>query len=291
MRPYWTGVLVITLICAAFAIGQSSKAWHEKRQLGSELEISGELNGLPPGSTRYISRDDLLALPQVNLTLTGDPSFSGPVKIRGVKLEELVRRFAASPASAMVVAICDDAYRANYPHDYLAAHHPVLVLQVNGEPPSGWPKAAADPGVDMGPYMITNPKFTPSFKVLSHADEAQIPWGVLSLEIREEKAVFGAITPSGPNANDREVQDGFRIAAQNCFRCHDSGGEGGRKSGRSWETLAAIAAGSPKDFAAYIRAPLSLNPHAQMPANPQYDDATLGALTNYFRTFSPPPNP
>ena len=33
----------------------------------------------------------------------------------------------------MVVAICDDGYRANYPRDYLVAHHPVLVLQVNGD--------------------------------------------------------------------------------------------------------------------------------------------------------------
>jgi mono/diheme cytochrome c family protein len=87
------------------------------------------------------------------------------------------------------------------------------------------------------------------------------------------------------------VQDGFRIAEQNCFRCHDAGGEGGQKSGRPWETLGALAAGSPKDFAAYIRAPLSLNPNAQMPANPQYDDATLSALTSYFRTFSQPIKP
>jgi mono/diheme cytochrome c family protein len=291
MRPFWTGALILILICAAFAVAQSPQSWQEKRQLASELEVSGELTGLPPGSTRYINRDELLALPQVNLTITGDPNFSVPVKIRGVKLEELVRRFAAAPASAMVVAICDDGYRASYPHDYLAAHHPVLVLQVNGEPPSNWPKAAEDHAADMGPYMITNPKFSPGFKVLSHVDEAQIPWGVVSIEIRDEKTVFGPITPSGQKANDRDVQDGFRIAAQNCFRCHDAGGEGGQKSGRSWDTLGALAAGSPKDFAAYIRAPLSLNPHSQMPANPQYDDATLDALTNYFRVFAPPAKP
>ena len=167
-------------------------------------------------------------MPQVNLTIMGDPNFSKPTKIRGVKLEDLVRRLAASSGSAMVVAICDDGYRANYPLDYLAAHHPLLVLQINGEPPSGWPKAAEDHISEMGPYMITNAKFTPSFKIRAHADEAQIPWGVVRLEIREEKAVFGVIAPNGPNAS-REVQDGFRIASQNCFRCHDSRGEGGRK--------------------------------------------------------------
>ncbi len=291
MRPFWTGALILTLICAAFAIAQTSPALREKRQGASDLELSGELAGLPPDSTRFITRDELLAMPQVNLSIAGDPNFSGPTKIRGVKLEDLVRRIAASPGSAMVVAICDDGYRANYPPDYIAAHHPVVVLQVNGEPPSGWPKAAEDHTSDMGPYMITNAKFTPSFKILAHADEAQIPWGVVRLEIREEKVVFGAIVPSGPYASDREVQDGFRIASQNCFRCHDAGGEGGQKAGRSWEILAAMAAASPNDFAAYIRAPLSQNPQTQMPANPQYDDATLAAITAYFRTFSKPAKP
>ena len=138
----------------------------------------------------------------------------------------------------------------------------------------------------MGPYMISHPKFTPSYKILSHLEEPQIPWGVVRIEFRDEKIVFGAIAPRGPHAQDREVLDGFQIAEQNCFRCHNAGSEGGLKSGQSWESLVALAAASPKDFAAYIRAPLSKNPQAQMPANPQYDDATLAALTAYFQAFS-----
>jgi mono/diheme cytochrome c family protein len=83
----------------------------------------------------------------------------------------------------------------------------------------------------------------------------------------------------------------LRIAEQNCFRCHNKGREGGRKSGRSWEFLGTLAASSPKDFAAYIRAPQAKNPQAQMPGNPRYDDATLAALTAYFTTFSKPAKP
>jgi mono/diheme cytochrome c family protein len=203
-----------------------------------------------------------------------------------VMLEELARRLGASSASNMIVAICDDGYRANYPHDYLVSHHPVLVLEVNGQSPAGWPKAAEDHSSDMGPYMISQSKFTPSYKIISHVDEAQIPWGVVRIEFREEKIVFGAIAPRGAHARDREVQDGFHIAEQNCFRCHNAGSEGGRKSGLSWESLSLLAASSPEDFAAYIRAPLAKNSTAQMPGNPQYDDATLAALTAYFRTFS-----
>jgi hypothetical protein len=55
--------------------------------------------------------------------------------------------------------------------------------------------------------------------------------------------------------------------------------------------LGAIAAKLPNDFAAYVRAPRLKNPDAQMPGNPQYDDATLDALTAYFQTFSEAPKP
>jgi mono/diheme cytochrome c family protein len=288
MRPFWTCLLSLTAIFLIAASTQSFPALHEKKQLPSDLEVSGSLAGFPPGTTRYIARNELLALPHVNFIVADDANFAGPTKIRGVMLEELLRRLGDSFASDMVVAICDDGYRANFPHDYLVAHHPVLVLEVNGEPPSGWQKAAEDHSSGMGPYMISQPNFTPSYKILSHVDEAQIPWGVVRIEFREEKIVFGAIAPRGAHARDREVQDGFHIAEQNCFRCHNAGGEGGRKSGLSWESLSLLAAASPGDFAAYIRAPLAKNSTAQMPGNPQYDDATLAALTAYFRTFSKP---
>jgi threonine dehydrogenase-like Zn-dependent dehydrogenase len=47
-----------------------------------------------------------------------------------------------------------------------------------------------------------------------------------------------------------------------------------------------LAASSPGAFKEYVRSPLSQNAEAKMPANPQYDDATLAALTAYFATFS-----
>jgi len=293
MRRFWTSVLVLSLIPLAFpgARPSSTLTLHEKKLLGSDLEMSGDLVGLPPGSTRYLTRDDLLAMPQVRFIATGDTNFSGLAKIQGVRLEDLARRFGANSASPVIIAVCNDGYRASYPRAYLAAHHPVLVLQVNDESPVRWPKAAEDHASEMGPYMISSPKFMPSFKILSYADEAQIPWGVVRLEFRDEKAVFGAIAPRGPHAKDPALQDGFHIAAQNCFRCHNRGPEGGQKSGRPWEMLAAVATLSPKDFASTIRAPRDRNPKAQMPGNPEYDEATLAALTAYFQTFFEPPKP
>jgi mono/diheme cytochrome c family protein len=286
MRPSRICLLAFTAAFLVAAATPSFPSLQEKRQLPSDLELSGELAGLRSDSTRYITREELLALPQVTFAVTGDTNFTGPTRIRGVRLEDLARQLAASAASDMVVAICDDGYRANYPQAYLTAHHPVLVLEVNGKPPSGWPKDSQEHTFDMGPYMISHPKFTPSYKILSHVDEPQIPWGVVRIEFRDEKIVFGAIAPGGPHAPDRDVQDGFRIAKQNCFRCHNAGREGGMKSGRPWERLSQFAAASPKDFAAYIRDPLAKNPRAQMPGNPQYDEPTLAALTAYFKAFS-----
>ncbi len=259
---------------------------HKTRQSPGDLEVGGDLAGLPPGSTRYLTREELLALPQVNFTVTDDPNFTGPTKVGGVELLELARLLGASPASEVVVAICDDKYRANYPSEYMAAHHPVLILTVNGQPPAGWPKDSNDHKYDMGPYMISHPKFTPSFKILSHADEAQIPWGVVRLEFRNQKNVIEPITPRGMHAHDTDVQAGFRIAGQNCFRCHNAGLEGGQKSGVPWKALSAMATASPEKFKGYVRDPLAMDPRAQMPDNKNYDEATLRALTAYFRTFS-----
>jgi mono/diheme cytochrome c family protein len=138
----------------------------------------------------------------------------------------------------------------------------------------------------MGPYLISSPDFRPSFKILSHEDEPQIPWGVVRLEVQNEAVVFNAIRPRLLGSNPREVQDGYRIAQQNCFRCHNSGDEGGTKAQRPWTVLATWAQASPEYFMAYIHDPKAKNPKAQMPGFPNYDEATLHALTKYFQTFT-----
>jgi mono/diheme cytochrome c family protein len=286
MRYKSIGALAMLSLTFSTARGQSALILHENRQSVSDLEVGGSLAGFPAESTRYVTRDELLTLPQVRYTVSDDANFAGPTTIEGVSLEALARQLGASTDSGFVVAICDDGYRANYPHAYLIAHHPVLVLNVNGQPPAGWPKETHDHTFDMGPYMISHPHFTPSYKVLSHMDVAQIPWGVVRIEFRSEKIVFGAIAPRGAHSRAPEVQAGFRIAQQDCFRCHNAGNEGGQKSGRSWQLLSSLAVKSPDDFAAYIRDPAAKNPRAQMPANSEYDDATLAALTAYFQTFA-----
>lgn len=260
---------------------------HSSRSSPLDLELGGEIACLPHGATRYVTREDLLALPQVTYTVTDDSNFKGATQVSGVALEELTRRLGAAPRSEMVVAICDDQYRAHYPRAYVAAHHPLVVLNINGRPPSGWPKATEGHEIDMGPFLISHPSFVPGSKIFSHEEEAQIPWGVVRLEFRNEKSVFDAIAPRGAHSSDGMVNTGYRIAQQNCFRCHNMGQEGGTKAGRPWLVLAAWATSSPEYFAAYVRNPQSRNAPAQMTGNPGYDDKTIRALTAYFQTFAP----
>jgi mono/diheme cytochrome c family protein len=258
-------------------------AW--RRTSPSDLELDGDI----PGATReqakrYITREQLLALPQITYTVTNDANFSGPTEISGVELDQLVQSLAANPQDVVAIAICSDGYEAHYPLSYITAHHPMLVLKINGKDPANWPKSSE--GADMSPYLISSHDFEPRFTILSYEDEPQIPWGVVRLEIQSEAAVFNAIRPHSPASNSREVQDGYRIARQNCFRCHNSGEEGGTKAQRPWTVLSTWATASPDFFAAYIHGPKSKNPKAQMPGFPNYDAATISALTKYFQSFS-----
>jgi mono/diheme cytochrome c family protein len=271
------------LAAAAYAIGEPHLILHSERSSPGDLEVGGELAGLPAGSTRYLRYEDLLALPQESYVVTDDTNFPHGTRIEGVALGTVARLIARAPDTALIVAICYDKYRTNYPRDYLAAHHPVLVLRMNGELRDRWPPS--EYGGPLGPYLISHSFFKPAFQVLSHPDEPQIPFGVTRIEFRNEDRVFGAIRPRGTWAADSPVAQGFIIARQDCFRCHNSGAEGGTMAGRTWLRLAAHARANPAQFRAIIHDPASVTPGAKMPAHGDYDEATLDALTAYFKAF------
>jgi mono/diheme cytochrome c family protein len=248
-----------------------------KRSSPSDLELTGDLPRVPSGESRYLTHADLLSISRGMTIAPDDGNFKVATKVRAVPLENIALTLGI-PSADMLIADCKDKYSAHYPRAYMAAHQPVLVTELNGA------ALSEKQDDDYGPYMIAHANFKPAFKILAHSDEPQIPWGVIRLEFRNEKAVLAAIAP---RAGDAAVQDGSKIAQQNCFRCHNSGTEGGLKSGVSWTVLAALAANSPEFFTQYVRDPKSKNPRTQMAASPEYDDATMHALIAYFRTFAP----
>jgi len=286
LRAFFLACFLLSVfhsVAAAAGLMQDALPLGETRTSATDLEIGGDLRGLSAGTTRYVRYEELLALPQETYTISDDVNFKGKTEISGVALTTLARMLGEKDKSDLIVAICYDKYRSNYPSDYLTAHHPILVLKINGQTREKWPKS--EYGGDLGPYLISHPAFHPSFKVLSHVDEAQIPFGVTRIEFRSEAKVLDAIKPRGAWAKESQVWQGYRIASQDCYRCHSMHGEGGEKAQRSWLILGAWAATDGANFQRYIRNPKSVVPCAQMPAAASYDDATLAALTAYFATF------
>ena len=252
---------------------------HGTRSDSSDLQISGQVPGIPTNEPRFLAAGDLLPLSQPMTISPDDGNFKISTKVRAIPLETLAAALAIA-ANEMIVADCTDHYQAHYSRAYVAAHHPVLVTELDGAP------LREEKDGDYGPYMIAHEHFAPAFRILAHSDEPQIPWGVTGLQFQKAKSFLAPVTPQGPDAG-RSARAGYQIAEQNCLRCHYNGTTGGSKSGVGWGLLTNLATHSPQFFAEYVRDPKARNARTRMPARPDYDDATMAALIAYFRTFAP----
>jgi hypothetical protein len=261
--------------------GQVKLRLQDKRTSPTDLALSGDLPGASAYSGRFVTYDELRKLPQVTVTVTDDGNFKRKVELSGIYLDELMRALDIPEKNTLVAAICDDAYEGHYTVEYRAAHHPILVLAIGGKP-LGLSRRTADDGA-YGPYLISHPSFDSRYRILAHSEEAQIPNGVLEVRFLSEDKVLSAIHPQGEFAPGSLQMEGYQIARENCFRCHNAGAYGGRKAAVSWSSLAKMAATKPGYFTAYTRDPQSESAYAQMPGFPDYDDATLAALIAYFQ--------
>jgi mono/diheme cytochrome c family protein len=259
-----------------------------QRHSPSDLEVLTLDSAGVTRSTVFLSRGYLASLPQISSVLTPDSNFpelppSG-ARITGVDLNTLIHSF---DPSAAVVAVCRDGYVAPFPQQALQDHHPILVYAIDGISPHQW--AIKHHAYDPGPYFVTYTNFVPSFHILRHEDFPQHPAEILQIKLLPPTSLFSGITP--PNAAqlppDSPILDGFRIAQQNCVRCHQSGATGGTKAHGTWQHLAEVAKIRPEFFADWVHNPQALDPHDGMPPNLKYDQATLKALTRYFQTFAP----
>lgn len=256
-----------------------------QRSSPQDLELSGEVPGLAPGQKGFVRYADLSSLTQVSFVVKDDSNFDHPVKLSGVALDTLSAALGISGARKLIAAHSDDGYEAHYSAEYRAQHHPFLVLRIDGQEPARWPKGPE--GENYGPYLISHASFAPASHVLAQQDEAQIPYGVVGLRFLDEAAVLKELLPPGGGAPGSPAMQGYRIVLQNCLRCHRNGDIGGTKSPFGWPQMALIAQGNPTAFGKYVVRPNSVNPEANMPPNPEFDAATVAALTTYFRSFAP----
>lgn len=280
----------ISLLCAALVATAIAAATTPQLPLANQrgspqdLEISGDVPGIPAGAKRFVHFADLSRLPQISFTVKDDTNFSAPVKLSGVPLDALLPSLGMNSGKQLIAASSDDGYEAHYTAEYRVAHHPFLVLRIDGREPANWPKGPE--GENYGPYLISHPSFTPTSHVLAQKEESQIPYGVIGLRFLDEDAVLRQLRPPGALPSSPAMQ-GYRIALQNCLRCHRDENIGGTKSPFGWPQMALIAQGNPTAFGKYVVRPNSVNPEATMPANPEFDPATIAALTAYFRSFAP----
>jgi hypothetical protein len=258
-----------------------------QRRSPQDLEISGDMPGVAAGQKRFVHYADLSSLQQVMFTAKDDENFEHPVKLSGVPLDAVMAALGINGAKAMVAATAGDGYEAHYTAEYRAQHHPILVLRIDGQEPAHWPKGPE--GENYGPYLISHPSFMPASHILAHKETAQIPYGVLGLRFLNEAAVVKELLPPGGGSATSPAMEGYRIAQQNCLRCHRAGDVGGTKSPFGWPQMALIAQGNPAAFGKYVVRPNAVNPEANMPANPDYDAATVAALTAYFGSFASEP--
>ena len=98
---------------AALPAEDSGRILHVERSSPGDLEVGGELAGLPPGSTRYIRYEDLLRMPEETYTVSDDSNLSEKAQIGGVALGTLVRFFGRKLDDPLIVAICYEIGRAH----------------------------------------------------------------------------------------------------------------------------------------------------------------------------------
>jgi mono/diheme cytochrome c family protein len=284
-------LIAVVAACFALLAANSPSAGPlllTERSSDSDLEVAGMAAEIAPGTVRYLSYEHLLTLPQTTVAVTGDENFRElprqKLTVTGVYLDVLERSLGALPGSDVLTALCSDGYRVTYTREYVKTHRPLLALKIDGLPVETW--VSQTKNEDPGTYFITHANFTSSFNVLSFQEIPKIPAKVIRLEFGTTQQVYGAIAPQKKDASNLQVIEGFRIAQEHCYRCHNIGSYGGTKAGKSWQTLGNYAASSPTTFERYLRDPKSVDPKSAMTCDPHLGEPAAKALQAYFQTFA-----
>lgn len=245
-----------------------------------DLEVAGSMAGQP--SRGFIPRQQLLALPQINVTNQNDVELQCPVVYSGVPLEQILSLLAADSSCDLVMAVCRDKYASVFPREFILRHHPLLVLKLDDKDYLDWPKTTF--GARMSPYYIAYHHFTPdpARTVDGVVEEPKIPFSVIRLELLRSSETISRLQLSGAEG---PPLSGQTIALRECLPCHYSGPLGGRFSGKPWLVLAAWAQAEPDLFQKYIRNPRQVEPTSRMPGFPAFQSEALVGLQAYFSDY------
>lgn len=280
-------VRIATFLACLSPLSLAALELHSEKQSPFDLALSGKIEGVPAGETRYVRWDELAALPTRVLKLDGE-FVPGPQDVTIVMLADLLARLPRKADADTVIATCSDGYASIYTQSFIKDYQPFLVLKINGQGPDRWPPAGLK--FNPGPYVISiADQLAPGASKLLDAGHKR-PWGVNAIEFAnydERLAVLhqGALAkPSAPAAEGREIW------INSCFSCHNipQSKLGGTKAARPIQILASHAAYNADYFKTYVRTPAKLNPAAKMEPHPHYTDAQLDSLIAFLKdTLAP----
>lgn len=285
-RPLPLSACLATLIACVASLPLAALELHPERQSPYDLALSGRLEGVPPGETRYLRWDELAALPARVLKLDGE-FVPGTQDVTVVMLTDILSNLPLAPGADTLIATCTDGYASIYTQSFIKDYRPFLVLKINDLGPDRWPPEGLK--FNPGPYVISIAgQLAPGAPALLDPGHKR-PWGVNAIEIVNYADRF-ALLHEGPLASPSALaSEGREIWINSCFSCHDipQSKLGGTKAVRTIQILATHAAYNADYFKTYVRTPTKLNPLAKMEAHPHYSDADLDALIAFLKLTLP----
>lgn len=134
---------------------------------GDGLVVSGKV----PGGEVILSRDQLLALPQHEMT-EQPMNFPSASKFRGPLLEDVLALAGATAGDATLVAL--DEYKVTITAAEMKQYHPILALDLDGVTLAGH---------DFGPHFVMWP-FKEVPEIDNEAFQAKAIWQVIKIDVQ-----------------------------------------------------------------------------------------------------------
>ena len=257
----------------------------ETRAHPTDLEVAG-FPGIPEGASRFLSWDQVAALPGVRSLEDTTDWLDTPQKLEILPLEALWQALGREESSDALVADCADGYQSHFPASYLDEGKPFLILRINGLKPEDWPRGPLS--FWPGPFVISvSSKLAPEAAADRHASHKR-PFAVARLSAVNWATFTSGLGATAAAGAPPPVARGRDLYLLNCASCHNVDNRlGGSFAQRQTVILAVFARTMPDYFNNYVRNPTSVRPDSRMPASPFYLDSEIQSLRAFLTSLHP----
>jgi len=266
--------------CVLLGLAVLPRAGAEEISLGVFGKLAGGTSNVVVGYPALLAK----AGPPVKVEF--DPELGRAAEFRGVALAELPRLLGAGLDADLIILRAADNYFSCFPKDYVDRHQPFLAVEIDGAPPSRWPKTSY--GAALGPYLVSHPKFVGAELLPGLKESPRFPYAVVSLEFARAAETLDRLKVDGA-ATNHSLRIGESLALSACISCHHAGDFGGTLAQRPWVILSTWAKADPGYFRRYVHDPKAVNPAAKMGGFKDWPAEAIEAVRGYFAAYSPAP--